>query len=168
MSRLKGVSASKGGMTPKVGRTWKSSAPSLRDIGLEEAQTRTSLAESQCVNLQDVIKVCPLRAYTDIVEHGITFSELELGATRLKLQGLLDLVEVLVSTRRSVVLRRQKSERYGACIICAVLSKSLQVKIKAQGTHPGKECSYLGASTGLVTRVGHNLLNTRRRLIRVV
>lgn len=31
-SKVKGVSASKGGMTPYDGRTWKSSAPSLKNL----------------------------------------------------------------------------------------------------------------------------------------
>jgi hypothetical protein len=74
--KLKGVSAAKGGMTPKVGRTWKSSAPSL---GWSQPWLLLRDSGKRRKILQDVVEVCSFSADAEVVEHRIAVGVIELG-----------------------------------------------------------------------------------------
>lgn len=162
VSRLKGVSASKGGITPKVGRTWKSSAPSLDIDTLEQSH---GFDEVKGNNLQDIAQVRPLRTDTEVVKHRITLGVLEFSAWALFLQSILNCVEVLVSAtleaKRTV---RRRNDIYN-CISKLCYPKRLQVT----GDGPnGGEGSYLGASTRFVPSIRHDLLQRCLCLVGVV
>lgn len=53
---------------------------------------------------QDVAQICPLRPDTKVIKHGVTLGECELGTARFFLQRVLDGVEVLIASGRSITL----------------------------------------------------------------
>ena len=75
-------------MTPKVGRTWKSSAPSLVK-GVSEGAYRDAEkgSNSSVAFLQDVFEVCSLGADAEVIQHHAALRVLELGSLGLRLHG---------------------------------------------------------------------------------
>lgn len=55
-------------------------------------------------HIQDVFQIFPLGSNAEIVEHHITLGVLELGPLALGSHGLLDSIEVFVTTRSSACI----------------------------------------------------------------
>jgi len=100
-------------MTPKVGRAWKSSEPSLyvggsgqhATIKLSTAKTHIKCSfsadfeKSLMKNLLDIFKIGALGADAQVVEHYVALLVRELGALGLGLLGLCDGLKVLIVAR---------------------------------------------------------------------